>query len=119
MKPVQPIRIHTAVDDLTKGQVKILQCLADGSLLTRTKIQERCQLSGPTVCGLLGSEDPEMRAKAEERWHHKLKDKSSAKRMVSLMTLEYVAAEKLDIDGLVETSYTITQLGLDVLEGKT
>lgn len=104
----KPVKI---IPKVTKGQLAILKCLQNGALLTRNKIAERANLAGPTLCTLLGSDNPEKRDAAEKRWANR--DGKLTTR--SLVTLGMVTIIKLDIDGLSETVYQITSKGLEYL----
>lgn len=85
---------------MTSLQVKVLQILSKcKGRMTRAKLYEK--LGFKTNAGLndvLGRNDPEKRKERDQKYP-------------SLLTLEYIDLMELDIDGLIENSYSITPRG--------
>lgn len=92
-------------DGITQSQVRILESLSGGALLTRNKISEKSGVATCTLCPMLGSADDDARMAAQGRVGRP-----------SLLTLEYVSVLEINIDGLKETVYRVTETGLQVLK---
>lgn len=93
---------------LRPQQVLILSVLADtDGALSRSEICDRTGLDATTgiMCPMLGSVDANARDAAEKRTKIK-----------SLMTLDYARCHKLDIDGITEYGYQITEAGFEALK---
>lgn len=89
---------------LRKPQIAILQVLPKRGWLSRREIAKRADMQQNTLCPMLGSKDPDARAKAEIRG-----------KCTSLLTLGYVQIDEVDVDGVIEIVYRITTTGQTAL----
>lgn len=83
-------------------QIRVLRTLTDGSLLTRSKINDRAgisQVSGTVWRALNGLKE----------------GSSSGAPHLGLLALGYVEEHRIDVDGVEETGYMITKAGKDAL----
>lgn len=87
---------------LRKSQIQILQALADGRARTKVQIMKDSGVRN-WLCSLIGANDEEIRAK------------NDARRYPSLLTLELIQSEKMDVGGQDVHVYEITAKGKRVV----
>jgi hypothetical protein len=83
---------------LRKSQIQILQALADGRARTKAQIMKDSGVRN-WLCSLIGAHDEEVRTK------------NDARRYPSLLTLELIQSEKIDVGGQDIYVYEITPKG--------
>lgn len=97
----KPATKATTNGKLRKSQLRVLELLAKGGVLTKAKIMDKV-FDGNSInlAPIVGASDPADRAKREK-----------AAGYPSLLGLGYVKQHKLDIDGVIEVAYEATPKG--------
>lgn len=92
---------------LRKSQLRVLESLVKGGVHTKAKIMTKV-FNGNSInlAPIVGSPDPQDRAAREKKTGYP-----------SLITLGYVKPHKLNIDGVTEVSYEITDKGKAAVAG--
>jgi hypothetical protein len=87
---------------LRKPQIRILKCLADGRARTKPQIVKDARVERGWCTSYLGSNDPEKRAY------------NDAREFPSLITLDLIRSETIDVGGKDIYVYEITEKGRKV-----